>query len=69
MDPHDDDFGPYQEGEDGIAGTYDTPDEFAAAMRAWVKGTARQAFQPAKRADQIRFTPAKRGAQPSFLIK
>ena len=47
MYPHDDDFGPYQEGEDEIAGTYDTPDEFAAAMRAWVNGTARQAFQPA----------------------
>ena len=38
MDPHDDDFGPYQEGEDEIAGTYDTPDGFKAAMRAWVKG-------------------------------
>ena len=47
MDPHDDDFGPYQKGEDEIAGAYDTPDEFEAAMRAWVNGTARQAFQPA----------------------
>ena len=33
----DDGFGPYQEGEDEIAGTYDTPDEFAAAMREWVR--------------------------------
>ena len=46
MDPHGDDFGPYQEGEDEIAGTYDTPDEFAAAMRAWVKGHLSSRFSP-----------------------
>ena len=31
-----DGFGQYQKGEDEIAGTYDTPDEFAAALREWV---------------------------------
>ena len=31
---YDDGFGPYQEGEDEIAGIYDTPDEFEAAMYA-----------------------------------
>ena len=46
MDPHDDDFGPYQEGEDEIAGTHDAPDGFAAAMRAWVKGTPGRHFSP-----------------------
>ena len=57
MDPHDDDFGPCHEGEDGIAGTHDAPDGFAAAMRAWVNGITRQAFQPAKRAGRARFAP------------
>lgn len=38
MAGYDSDFGPYVEGEDEIAGTYDTPDEFEAAMRRWVKG-------------------------------
>lgn len=38
MDSYDDDgFGPFQQGEDEIACTYDTPDEFEAAMREWVK--------------------------------
>lgn len=36
MAPHEDDFGPYEAGEDEIECTYDTPDEFEAAMRSWV---------------------------------
>lgn len=37
MNSYEDDFGPYQEGEDEIACTYETPDEFEAAMREWIK--------------------------------
>ena len=37
MTHNDDGFGPYQEGEDEIADTYDTPDEFAAALRKWMR--------------------------------
>ena len=29
--------GEYQEGEDEIIATYDTPDDFIAAMRSWNK--------------------------------
>ena len=32
-----DGFSPYQEGEDEIACTYDTYEEYEAAMQAWVK--------------------------------
>lgn len=39
MGTYDDDFGSYIEGEDEIACTYNTPDEFEAAMRGWVKGS------------------------------
>ena len=37
MAPHEDDFGPYLEGEDEIECTYSTPDEFEAAMRSWIQ--------------------------------
>lgn len=37
MPPHEDDFGPYLEGEDEIEYTYNTPDEFEAAMRSWIQ--------------------------------
>ncbi len=37
MGTNDDDFEPYEKGEDEIACTYNTPDEFEAAMRDWVK--------------------------------
>ena len=37
MGSHDEDFGPYQQGEDEIASTYDTPDEFANALRELVR--------------------------------
>ena len=36
MVPNEDDFGPYMEGEDEIACTYNTPDELVAAMRKWI---------------------------------
>ena len=37
MDTYEDDYGSYQKGEDEIACTYDTPDEFAKAMREWIR--------------------------------
>ena len=37
MDSYERDFGQYQKGEDEIACTYDTPDEFAKAMREWIR--------------------------------
>ena len=37
MDSYENDFGKYQKGEDDIDSIYDTPDEFAKAMREWIK--------------------------------
>ena len=37
MNSYEDDFGPYQKGEDEVACTYDTPDEFEKAMREWIR--------------------------------
>ena len=39
MNTYEEDFGVYQRGEDEIADTYDTPEEFANALRVYISKT------------------------------